>query len=116
MIVSIALAVALVCQSDPPPPPPGSLAAALQAPRTPTETATPATPEPPKSVADLFRERNAREAAARAAESPPPPPTDDSGYHCRRTATSLTCGTDEEAMRRTEEKAKAALDQILSPD
>ena len=116
MIISIALAAALVCQADSPPwaapPPRGSLAAALQAPRTPAPATTP--PESPKSIADLFKERAEREAAAKAAEASPPPPSD--GYHCRRTATSRTCGTDEEAMRRNEERAKAALDRILKPD
>lgn len=66
-------------------------------------------------AAECPRPPTDQEAAAKAAESPPPP-ADDSGYHCRRTATSLTCGTDEEAMRRIEEKAKALLDQMLSPD
>ena len=84
-----------------------------QAAAAPSATPAPAAPQP--SVADLFRERNAREAAERAAaERSAAVP--DGTYRCRRTQTGLTCGTDEEAMRQSEEKAKALLDQMLSPD
>ena len=117
-MLAIALVAVLACQAAPPSPAatpparqpqsggglPGSQAAA------PTTAAATTTP----SVADLFRERNAREAAARAAAESPAAPADGQ-YRCRRTATSVTCGTDEETMRRTEEEAKAQLDRLFSP-
>lgn len=83
--------------------------------RSQAETSPPP-PAPSPSVADLFRERNAREAAARAAtereQSPPP----DGQYGCRRTATMISCGTTEAARRRAEEAAKAQLDQLMAPN
>jgi hypothetical protein len=64
-------------------------------------------------VADLFRERNAREAAAKA-DVAPPAAVPDGVYRCRRTETGLVCGTGEDAMKRAEEDAKAALKRLES--
>lgn len=80
-----------------------------------TQGAAPPPPASP-SVADLFRERNAREAAAKAAEAGQANAVPDGTYHCRRTENGLTCGTDEEGMKRSEEAAKAQLDRLLAPN
>ncbi len=100
----IAFVAALACQVAAPPMPPP------QTPPTPAAAATP-------SVADLFRERNAREAAERAAkaEAERPRAVPDGTYHCRRTDTGLVCGNNEEAMQRTEAEAKAQLERMLNP-
>lgn len=128
MFTVIAFLAALACEA-PPPPAPQSGGAFLRSQASPSTapkvsasaapasgpSATAPAPPPTPSVADLFRERNAREAAAKAAAGPSAAPADGE-YHCRRTATSVTCGTDEETMRRTEEEAKAQLDRVLSPN
>ena len=105
----IAFVAALACQVAAPPTP------SPQTPQTPPTppAAAPATP----SVADLFRERNAREAAERAAkaEAERPRAVPDGTYHCRRTDTGLVCGNNEEAMQRTEAEAKAQLERMLNP-
>lgn len=134
MIVILAAVVALACEqtSAPAPSAPPPLGADLIKPRAapgappppairmapgvdwskePARKSPPAAAEP--SVADLFRERNAREAAARAAP-PPPPPVPDGVYRCRRTETGMVCGTSEDAMKRAEEDSKAALKRIES--
>ena len=80
--------------------------------KPPPPKAPTATTEQP-SVADLFRERNAREAAAKA-DVAPPAAVPDGVYRCRRTETGLVCGTGEDAMRRAEEDAKAALKRLES--
>ena len=127
MVTVIAFLAALACQPPPTPAPQTggdflrSQAWPSSAPKvsptaapTPGPAATAPAPVPTPSVADLFRERNAREAAAKAAAESSATPADGE-YRCRRTATSVTCGTDEETMRRTEEEAKAQLDRVLSP-
>ena len=73
----------------------------------------PAGPAAEPSVADLFRERNAREAAAKAAAESAAAP-EDGTFHCRRTETGLTCGNNEEAMKQTEAANKALMDQLLA--
>lgn len=121
MVTIIALLAGLACQAPPAGPPTGgdflrSQAWPSSAPTASPAAAPPATAPatvPTPSVADLFRERNARESAAKAAAASAAPA--DGEYRCRRTATSVTCGTDEETMRRTEEEAKAQLDRVLSP-
>lgn len=97
----IAFVAALTCQVVTPPAP---------APQAPPPPATP-------SVADLFRERNAREAAERAAraEAERPRAVPEGTYHCRRTETGLVCGNNEAAMQRTEAEAKAQLERMLNP-
>lgn len=79
-----------------------------------TAPAAPATP----SVADLFRERNAREAAAKAAEAgaTSSATVPDGTYRCRRSDNGLVCGTSEGAMRRTEAANKAMLDRLTAPN
>lgn len=144
-MISIALVAVLACQSVAAPPAPapapasGSLTIrldALAAKPTPAPTAPQSggdflrsqrdTPAPAAgaaaqpSVADLFRERNAREAAAKAAadkaaadEAAAIP---DGTYRCRRTENGLVCGNSEEAMRQTEAANKAALDRLMAPN
>lgn len=101
-MILIAFVAALACQAGAPP--------------APSPQAAPPPPATP-SVADLFRERNAREAAERAAkaEAERPRAVPDGTYHCRRTETGLVCGNDEEAMRRTEAEARAQLERMLNP-
>jgi len=95
-----------------PPPPIIRMAPGIDWSKEPAPKAPAATAETP-SVADLFRERNAREAAARAA-LPPSAPVPDGVYRCRRTETGMVCGTSEDAIKRAEEEAKAALKRIES--
>lgn len=125
MFAAIVLLAALACQTPPPAPQTGGDVLRSQAWPSPAPKVSPATtpdpaaaapaPDPTPSVADLFRERNAREAAARAAAESSAAPADGE-YRCRRTATSVTCGTDEETMRRTEDEAKAQLDRLFAPN
>jgi len=93
-----------------PPPPVIRMAPGIDWSKEPAPRTPPATAETP-SVADLFREGNARDAAARAAR-PPAAPVPDGVYRCRRTETSMVCGTSEDAMKRAEEDSKAALKRI----
>ena len=110
----------------PPPPPraPGTGILGFKIP-APTEESRPLsggdflrsqaqTAAPTPSVADLFRERNAREAAASAAQAPATVP--DGTYHCRRTENALVCGTNEDEMRRVEAANKAMLDRLSAPN
>ena len=138
MIKVLAVAAALACQQAPapvaappasppplgadlikpraapgaPPPPVIRMAPGIDWSKEPAPKAPAATAETP-SVADLFRERNAREAAARAAP-PPSAPVPDGVYRCRRIETGMVCGTSEDAIKRAEEEAKAALKRIES--
>lgn len=76
-------------------------------------TPAPATPQP--SVADLFRERNAREAAVKAAEDQSAAVADGQ-YHCRRAENGMTCGNDEEAMRKLEAETEERLRRLETPN
>ena len=146
-MLSIALVAVLACQSvaAPPAPAPGpgpltirldALTARPAPATTPPPTAPQsggdflrsqaAAPRPAQapvtepSVADLFRERNAREAAAKAAANKAAADqaaaVPDGTYRCRRTDSGLVCGNNEEAMRQTEAANKAALDRLMAPN
>lgn len=146
-MLSIALVAVLACQSvaAPPAPAPGpgpltirldALTARPAPATTPAPTAPQsggdflrsqaAAPRPAQapvtepSVADLFRERNAREAAAKAAANKAAADqaaaVPDGTYRCRRTDSGLVCGNNEEAMRQTEAANKAALDRLMAPN
>ncbi|MDO9223782.1 MAG: hypothetical protein Q7U20_08745 [Caulobacter sp.] len=140
MIQIAVLVAALACQSPPPPAAPvvpnaqaakGDLGFVVKpdtaplarqsgadflrsqaTPPAPGATPAPAAPQP--SVADLFRERNAREAAAKATESAPSAVADGQ-YHCRRTENATTCGNDEEAMRRLEAEIEERRRRLETP-
>jgi len=95
-----------------PPPPIIRMAPGIDWSKEPARKSPPATAEAP-SVADLFRERNAREAATKA-DAAPPAAVPDGVYRCRRTETGMVCGTGEDAMKRAEEASKAALKRLDS--
>ncbi|MFA7262196.1 MAG: hypothetical protein WC068_04160 [Caulobacter sp.] len=111
MFATIVLLAALACQAPTPPTAPqaGEDLLGSQAP----PTAAPAAPTP--SVADLFRERNAREAAAKAAEGGSTAVADGQ-YRCRRTENGVTCGNDEEAMRQLEAASQERLRRLETPN
>ena len=74
-------------------------------------------------MADLFRERNAREAAARdastRASADRSDPVPDGVYRCRRSGSGFTCVDNEAAMQeteaRTQEMLQRQLDDAMKP-
>lgn len=119
MIIVTAFLMALACQQPPtattlPAPPPLIRLPGIDWSKEPAAAPTPPAAATP-TVADLFRERNAREAAAKAAESAPSAVADGQ-YHCRRTENGTTCGNDEEAMRRLEAESEERRRRLETPN
>jgi len=105
-----------------PAPPTGASPLIIRKPEVDWSKTPPAAPQadsaaPAPSVADLFRERNAREAAARdaaaRASADRSEPVPDGVYRCRRSDTGFTCGDNEAAMQETEARAREMLQRQL---
>ncbi len=112
-MLSVVLTAVLACQGAPAPSPSSPAPAPTS---TSPNTAAPKAAPPAATSSDtlelgtLYRDWGRRDDTETSAAPA------DGTYRCRRTATTVTCGTSEESMRQSEEEAKALLDRMLSPD